>query len=255
MAMSSPVVVSLKTLFSVLAVIMLALAVWGIGSDGLASCVDIRKKWVLVTIMNYSINLAVILAWIVYKESSWMRIAVLIPSALYAGSTITSAYIATQFFLLSPQESSKDPLYFVLMKRQKEDAIMGYKWGPSVLTTRVIISALGCLMLGTFVYVLIVDGSQFHSQLFSACGIASWIDISFMIVTLSVWVAYKESSWISAFFWILSLVCFGSIGTCVYIVVQLFYLSPQQPVSLVLFNSNDKHLLSNDPLLMAHTNA
>lgn len=44
MAVSSPVVVSLKTLFSVLAVIMLALAVWGVGSDGLASCVDIRKK-------------------------------------------------------------------------------------------------------------------------------------------------------------------------------------------------------------------
>ncbi|CAH1424131.1 unnamed protein product [Lactuca virosa] len=254
MAVSTLVVVSLKMLFSVLAFIMLALAVWGIGSDGLAPCVDIRIKWMLVTLINFYINLGVILAWIVYKESSWIRIAILIPSALFAGSTITSAYIATQFFLLSLQESSKDPLYFVLVRRQKEDA-MGYKRGSSVLTTRVIIYALGCLMLGTFVYVLIVDGSQFHAELFPPCGIATWIDVSFMIVTLSVWVAYKESSWISAFFWILSLVCFGSIGTCVYIVVQLFYLSPQQPVSLVLFNNNNKDLLSNDPLLMVHTNA
>ncbi|XP_023736995.1 uncharacterized protein LOC111884932 isoform X2 [Lactuca sativa] len=166
-------------------------------------------------------------------------------------NVVTCGYIALQFFKLSREESSKDPLYFVLVRHQKKDALEHMR-GPSVVTARVIISSLGFLILGTFIYTFVVYGSPIRV---STCMIAVVIDFYFHVVALSVWVAYKESSWISAFFWILSLVCCGSIATCVYIVKQLFYLSPEQPVSLVLVNNSNRNLLTSDPLLMANTNA
>nr|KAJ0210783.1 hypothetical protein LSAT_V11C400222340 [Lactuca sativa] len=144
-------------------------------------------------------------AWIVYKESSLIKAVVLISIEIIVGSLVTCGYIALRFFKLSHEESSKDPLYFLLVRHQKRDALEHMR-RPFVVTARV-------------------------------------------------WVAYKESSWISAFFWILSLVCCGSIATCVYIVKQLFYLSPQQPISLVLVNNSNRNLLTSDPLLMANTNA
>ncbi|KAL7617702.1 hypothetical protein Lser_V15G00574 [Lactuca serriola] len=90
---------------------------------------------------------------------------------------------------------------------RKLDA-MGYKRGHFVLIAKIIISALGYLMLGTFIYVLIVDGSTFNANVLSRCMIATTTDFYFCIVTVAVWIAYKESRWISAFFWILSLLSF-----------------------------------------------
>nr|KAJ0195564.1 hypothetical protein LSAT_V11C700379670 [Lactuca sativa] len=91
-------------------------------------------------------------------------------------------------------------------------------------------------MLGTFIYVLIVDGSTFNANVLSRyhlkfpfyliyvkkcnskcsyivvnayrCMIATTTDFYFCIVIVAVWIAYKESRWISAFFWILSLLSF-----------------------------------------------
>nr|KAJ0226827.1 hypothetical protein LSAT_V11C100040800 [Lactuca sativa] len=99
---------------------------------------------------------------------------------------------------------------------------MGYKRGHFVLIAKIIISALGYLMLGTFIYVLIVDGSTFNANVLSRyhlkfpfyliyvkkCMIATTTDFYFCIVIVAVWIAYKESRWISAFFWILSLLSF-----------------------------------------------
>ncbi|XP_076937725.1 uncharacterized protein LOC143605524 [Bidens hawaiensis] len=68
------------------------------------------------------------------------------------------------------------------------------------------------------------------------------------------WVAYKESSRINAFAWILLIICFGSMALCAYVVRELFYLSPEQPVFLILFNKSDKELMLTDPLLMENDN-
>ncbi|PKU65499.1 hypothetical protein MA16_Dca012221 [Dendrobium catenatum] len=61
-------------------------------------------------------------------------------------------------------------------------------------------------------------------------------------MTLEVWVAYKESSWLSTCFWVILLVCFGSISTCAYIVKQLFSISgqdsSQDPLQLVLLRKD-----------------
>nr|KAJ0191967.1 hypothetical protein LSAT_V11C800433810 [Lactuca sativa] len=95
---------------------------------------------------------------------------------------------------------------------------MGYKRGHFVLIAKIIISALGYLMLGTFIYVLIIDGSTYNANCNSKCSyivvnahrcmIATTTDFYFCIVIVAVWIAYKESRWISAFFWILSLLSF-----------------------------------------------
>ncbi|KAL7602791.1 uncharacterized protein LOC111884932 isoform X1 [Lactuca sativa] len=251
MAVSAWMVVAMKTLFSILACVMFATLLWATAMDGLASCIDLRDKWLVAALVNFYINFAFIGAWIVYKESSLIKAVILISIAIIVGSVVTCGYIALQFFKLSREESSKDPLYFVLVRHQKKDALEHMR-GPSVVTARVIISSLGFLILGTFIYTFVVYGSPIRV---STCMIAVVIDFYFHVVALSVWVAYKESSWISAFFWILSLVCCGSIATCVYIVKQLFYLSPEQPVSLVLVNNSNRNLLTSDPLLMANTNA
>nr|KAJ0215625.1 hypothetical protein LSAT_V11C300139060 [Lactuca sativa] len=73
------------------------------------------------------------------------------------GSCIdTCCTFCRKFFKLSPEESSKDPLYLLR----------------------------------------------------DMCMIATTTDFYFCIVIVAVWIAYKESRWISAFFWILSLLSF-----------------------------------------------
>ncbi|XP_024969094.1 uncharacterized protein LOC112508647 [Cynara cardunculus var. scolymus] len=218
-------------------------------NNGYLSCFDIQSRWMAAAMAEFNINIVLIWAWFVYKESNWTVAAAIIASTWLVGSITTCGYIFVQFFKLSPEESSTNPLYFVLVKHHKRDHVR-----ISVVTARVIVSALGCLMVGVLIYSFIVNASSpYHSNPVARCMVATVIDIYIHHVVLSVWVAYKEPSFISAFFWIVLLLCFGSIITCVYIVRQLFYLSPQHPISLILFSKSDRYLQSNDPLLKAHS--
>ncbi|XP_020674257.1 uncharacterized protein LOC110093648 [Dendrobium catenatum] len=71
---------------------------------------------------------------------------------------------------------------------------------------------------------------------------ATLVDFYVNVVAIAVWVAYKESSWLSTCFWVILLVCFGSISTCAYIVKQLFSISgqdsSQDPLQLVLLRKD-----------------
>ncbi|GKB85541.1 reverse transcriptase, RNA-dependent DNA polymerase [Tanacetum coccineum] len=78
-------------------------------------------------------------------------------------SVVICGHIVMLLFMLTPEESSKDPIYFVLARRQKWDD-MGYKRAPSVVTARVIVAALGCLMIGASIYAFFGDGSPFHME-------------------------------------------------------------------------------------------
>ncbi|GKD64932.1 reverse transcriptase, RNA-dependent DNA polymerase, partial [Tanacetum coccineum] len=77
----------------------------------------------------------------------------------------TCGYIALQFFKLSPEESSKNPVYFVLARHQKGD-VVGHKRRHSVVIAKVIVAALGCFMLGFLTHAIIVDGSPFQAKYF-----------------------------------------------------------------------------------------
>ncbi|KAI3755545.1 hypothetical protein L1987_55348 [Smallanthus sonchifolius] len=176
--------------------------------DRYSSCFDLKNRWLMVEDLSFFINLGVIATWVFYKESSWIVAAILTVLLTVFASVATCLYIITQFLKLSPEEFSKDPLYFVLVTRNNRD-VNGHKKGLSVVTVKVIFSALGCLVLGSFIYLLIVDGSPFHANVFSSCMIGTLLDFYATVAVLSLWVAYKESSWINAFLWILLLVCFG----------------------------------------------
>ncbi|XP_076947918.1 uncharacterized protein LOC143619996 [Bidens hawaiensis] len=105
-------------------------------------------------------------------------------------------------------------------------------------------------MLGSLAFVFAIDGSPFRAEVFSPCIVPLLTDFLIMrVVVFPVWVAYKESSWRNAFAWILLIICFGSMALCAYVVRELFYLSPEQPVFLILFNKSGRELMLTDPLL------
>ncbi|KAK9080536.1 hypothetical protein SSX86_000294 [Deinandra increscens subsp. villosa] len=250
------VAVAVRGLLTVLGGLMVAVLVYTIATDGLPFRIDLLTRWMAALLIDFYIHIAIIGAWVVYKESSWIMGVVWVVLLICLGSVTTCGYIVLQFFKLTPEESSKDPLYFVLVRHEKSDVTENRK-GVSVITARVIFVVLGCLMLGTLLYTLIVDGSPFRSELYTPWVVATLIDFYINVVALSVWIAYKESSWMNAFLWILFLVCFGSITTCVYILRQLFYLSSDKPVFLILFRNNHRQvtdLKSSDPPLMVGAN-
>ncbi|KAI3757449.1 hypothetical protein L6452_04986 [Arctium lappa] len=245
--------VAVRTSLTVLACVMAASIAYLLAVDGVYACFRPSDwwGWKHVILVDFCINIAIIGAWFAYKESSWIMRAAFLFLLFWFGSVATCGYIVLQFYKLSPEESSKDPLYFVLARREKGDVVTHIR-GPSVVNARIIFVLLDCLMLGISIYALIVDGSPFQSKVFTPCMVVALIDIYIHVVVLSVWMAYKESSWISAFFWIVLLVCFRSITTCVYLVWQLFYLSPQQSISEIIFSRSNRDSQSSDPLLMAH---
>nr|XP_043624351.1 uncharacterized protein LOC122595935 [Erigeron canadensis] len=164
---------------------------------------------------------------------------------------VITYFLFITLFKLSSEES-EDPLYFVLARHQKRD-ITGHRKQHSMVIAKVIIALLGCYMLGILIYAFMIDGMPFHMEVLTPCMITGLIDIHIHVVVFSVWIIYKESSWISSVFWILSVVCFGSMALCVYIARELLHLSPEQPVSFILFNQSSRDMMSSDPLLTEHS--
>ncbi|PWA91746.1 Pentatricopeptide repeat-containing protein [Artemisia annua] len=190
----------------------------------------IRRELLVIT-TDFTIYVAVLGAWYAYKESSWIIALVLMVPMYFLGCIISIGYILTQFYKLSPEESSTDPLYFVLARRQKSmwldiltllflknighRDVVGYldTGRHSVVAARVIYSALGCVAFGTLTYSVYVDLSPSYIKYFTSCILTNGTDMYIHVVIFSVWLAYKESSnWITAFFWILLLFCFRGYG-------------------------------------------
>ncbi|XP_009782949.1 uncharacterized protein [Nicotiana sylvestris] len=191
------------------------------------------------TLIDFYINIFAIGSWVAYKESNWITSLLWAVLLFCLGSITTCGYIVLQFLNLSTQESIQDPIYFVLLRRQKKTETEQRR-KCSLLTARILYLVLGCLMLGTLIYTIVTDGSPFRRDVFTPWLSATLVDFYVNIVALSVWVAYKESSWLSAAFWIILLICFGGISTCAYIALQLFSLSSQDPVYLILFSSRNR---------------
>ncbi|KAI5597326.1 hypothetical protein BDE02_02G058600 [Populus trichocarpa] len=233
--MAIPLSNGLRALFSVLGCLMVATLIYTIYVDGFPFRRDLLTPWMAATLVDFYINIIVLAAWISYKESNFITATVWIVLLICFGSIATCAYIFIQLLKLSPEESLQDPLYHVLLRHENKGVEQKTKQS-AVVTARIAFSILGLLMLGTLIYTLITDGSPFRKELLTPWMVATLIDFYINVVALSVWVAYKESSWISAFLWILLLICFGSITTCAYIVKQLLQLTSQDPVYLILFN-------------------
>ncbi|XP_011622522.1 uncharacterized protein LOC18431992 isoform X1 [Amborella trichopoda] len=114
--------------------------------------------------------------------------------------------------------------------------------GCGVVAARFVFSILGLIMLGALIYTIITDGTPFRKALFTPWMVTTLVDFYVNVAAISAWVIYKEASWFSSLILIILLICFGSITTCTYIVVQLFKLSSDDPLYLVLLNSQDSYI-------------
>ncbi|XP_052189230.1 uncharacterized protein LOC127799331 isoform X2 [Diospyros lotus] len=241
MATSAALATTLRSLFCVLGGVMAATLIYTVSVDGSPFRVDLLNPWMVATLIDFYINVVALGAWVSYKESSWFSSSLWIVLLICFGSITTCCYIVFQFLKLSAEESVQDPIYYVLMRHSNKDGTEN-KRQFSVVTTKIFFSILGFLMLSTLIYTLLTDGSPFRKDLLTPWMTATLIDFYINLVPLSVWVAYKESSWTSAFSWIILLICFGSITTCTYIVRQLVYLPSQGPVHLILLNSSNRQV-------------
>ncbi|XP_026446877.1 uncharacterized protein LOC113347439 isoform X3 [Papaver somniferum] len=230
----------LRSLFCVLGCLMTATLIYTIVTDGLPFRKELLIPWMTTTLIDFYIIVVAIAAWIAYKESNLISAVVWIILLVCLGSITTCAYVVVQLFKLSSQEVSQDPMYYVLVRYNSKDDIERKRKFSSVVAARIAFTALGCLMLGALIYTLLTDGSPFRTELLIPWTKALLVDFYIHIVAMSVWVIYKESSSLSAFIWIILFICLGSITVCTYIVIQLFQLSSQDPLYLVLLNSRSR---------------
>ncbi|XP_073110898.1 uncharacterized protein [Elaeis guineensis] len=182
------------------------------------------------------IDLAVCQVWVAYRESKLIHTVLWIVLLVCFGSIATCAYIVKKLFVISPADV-KDPVSRVLLRNDDECKLKF----SSVMFGRILFSVLGVLVLATVVSTIIIDGFPFQKELLTPWMAATLIDFYINVIAISVWVAHKESTWISALFWICLLICFGSIATCTYIVLQLFQLSYQDSMYHILLDSHSKH--------------
>ncbi|XP_047955672.1 uncharacterized protein LOC125201551 isoform X1 [Salvia hispanica] len=235
--------IGLRTAFVVLGFLATATVIYTVVTDGLPFRKELLTPWMAATLVDFYINILATGMWIIYKESNWISSLVWMVLLICFGSITTCLYVVLQFLRLTPQESQLDPIYFVLLRNKKSpstEEVESKKSILSVVGARFLFSVLGCLMVATLVYTIATDGSPFRQELLTPWMSATLIDFYVNVIAISVWVAYKEPSWMRSALWIILLICFGSATTCAYVALQLFRLSPQDPVHFVLFNSDSR---------------
>ncbi|XP_043690364.1 uncharacterized protein LOC122641105 [Telopea speciosissima] len=239
---------ALKILFFVLGCLMLATLIYTLSTDGSPFRRELFTPGMAAILVDFYINVIALAVWVAYKESNWISGALWIILLVCFGSITTCAYIVVQLFKVSSQDPLQDPMYHVLLRHWNNGDVERNRTISFVLVARVLFSALGCLMLGTLICTIIIDGLHSRRELWTPWMAATLVDLYINVVAIAVWIAYKGSSWITALLWIVLLICFGSLTTCAFIVMHLAHLSSQDPLYLVLLNdhSRQRTYLSRD---------
>ncbi|CAF1927746.1 unnamed protein product [Brassica napus] len=239
---TNSLVTGLKVFLPVMFCVMLATLIYTIITDGLPEPDrrDVFTPWFATTILDFYINIVPIAVWIVYKETTWFGSILWAILLIVFGSLTTCVYLFMQLLKLTPQEASEDPMYFLLLRDSFKDGAGPRDKKSLVVTARFVFGALGCVMLGALVYTCLTDGSPFRMELLYPWMVVLLVSFYINVAVLSVWVVYKESSWIIGILWVALLLSLGSFGTSVVIVVQLFRLSPLDPLYLVLVKNSNR---------------
>lgn len=66
---------------------------------------------------------------------------------------------------------------------------------------------------------------------------ATLADAYFGFLTVYVWIAYREQSWVARSVWFLAVMGLGNIATATYVLLQLRRVSPGDPLERVLLRS------------------
>ncbi|CAL9773030.1 unnamed protein product [Musa acuminata subsp. burmannicoides] len=228
--------VAYKVVFFALGCFMLATLIYTTVTDGSPFRIELLTPWMVATLIDFYVNVVAIVAWVAYKEPTWMKAFLWVILLVCFGSLATCAYITLKLFNITSQHL-QDPVSQLLLRKDHEHNVKC----SSIMIGRVLFSTLGIVVLVVVVYTVITDGLPFRTELLTPWMAATLIDFYINVFAISVWVVHKESTWISAFFWICLLICFGSITTCAYIVIQLLRLSLEDPMYHVLLDSRSKH--------------
>uniref|UniRef100_A0A453SC57 Uncharacterized protein n=3 Tax=Triticinae TaxID=1648030 RepID=A0A453SC57_AEGTS len=227
-----------RTVFAALGCLMVGTLVYTCITDGSPFRAELLTPWMVTTLIDFYVNMAAISTWVVYKEGNWISSIFWVVLLICLGSATTCAYIVSKLFEITSSGLSQNPLDLLLLRQDN----LPERKCSFVVIGRTIFSILGILMAALVTYTVITDGLPFRKDLLTPWMAATLIDFYINIFAISVWVVHRESTWISAVIWICLLICFGSITTCGYIVVQLLQVSYQDPVYHLLLNSHSKKI-------------
>ncbi len=106
------------------------------------------------------------------------------------------------------------------------------------LLLKIIFAAIFLWMVGMTTYVslhkpLWQAGSEF-SWVSSPWAVATLFDAYFGFVTFFVWVCFKERSWAAKLIWFALIMGLGNIAMSGYVLMQLFKLKSDEPLSRLL---------------------
>jgi len=79
--------------------------------------------------------------------------------------------------------------------------------------------------------------------------IATLFDAYWGFITFYVWVAYKETRWVSKITWLLAILSLGNIAMSVYCLIQLFSIKSNDSIAAMLVEK--KQNVSNVAILLA----
>ncbi|XP_023551246.1 uncharacterized protein LOC111809123 isoform X4 [Cucurbita pepo subsp. pepo] len=234
--MAISAVIGWRIVFVVLACTMATSIAYTIAIDGSPFRTENFSRLMVATIIDIYISTVAIATWISYKEPNWIASTIWIVFLVCLGSITTCAYILCQLWQLSSHESFEDIMYHVLINRKGMEQ---HRKHSNVMIAKKIYSVLGCLMAVNLVY-LFSDGWPFRKEIFTPWMVTTLIDYFILVTVLSIWMFYKEESWLTAIFWIVLVQTLGSTSTCPFIVKELFKLNSEDPAHLILFKASHR---------------
>ncbi|CAI5459699.1 unnamed protein product [Closterium sp. Yama58-4] len=112
-----------------------------------------------------------------------------------------------------------------------------------VQAARAVVAALGLCTLAAVVHTCLTDGSPFRWVVLTPWMRATLVDFYVNVALIAAWVCYKESTWLARIVWVALLICFGSMATCLYVVIQLVALAPSDPLYSLLLREHHFRLI------------
>ena len=109
------------------------------------------------------------------------------------------------------------------------------------LALKILFAGIFLFMVGITTWVSLHKSILLSPNEFSWTGspwaVATLFDAYFGFITFYAWVAYKETSWATRVLWFVLIMGLGNIAMSSYVLLQLFKLRPEQPVSDILLRS------------------
>ncbi|XP_008456711.2 uncharacterized protein LOC103496574 isoform X1 [Cucumis melo] len=239
--MASSAVIGWRILFLLLGCTMATALVYTVATDGSPFREQILSRVMVATVIDIYISIVAIATWISYKEANWITSTIWIVFLVCFSGITTCAYILWQLWQLSSQESFEDIMYHVLIRNPNKIGMdQQHSKQSNVMIAKIVFIVLSCLMAVNLVY-LFSAGSPFRIEFFTPHWmVTTLIDFCIDATVLSIWMFYKEESWLTAIFWIVLLLSFGSISTCPFIVKELFKLNSGDPPHLILLKASHR---------------